>query len=266
MYRLASLLVVVGIASSASAQPVSTQAVDAQAASVVRGPAAPVPPSTISRDHAGHATVRAIKLLAPLVLDGKLEEDVYTSNPPFGDLIQVVPQTGQPATERTDVWLMFDDKNVYVGARVFDSSPPEKWIANEYRRDSSPLRQNDHVGVGFDTFYDRRSGFMFYASPLAAFSDYSVIDEGAPNSDWNPVWNVRTGRFDGGWTMEMIIPFKSLRYHGGQNQTWGFQVRRSIRRKNEWGRTGEFIRWPLIDAHAVLQPAHRAQSRPRRAH
>ena len=234
MYRLARLLVVVGIASSASAQPVSTQAIDAQAASVVRGPAAPVPPSTISRDDAGHATVRAIKLLAPLVLDGKLEEDVYTSNPPFGDLIQVVPQTGQPATERTDVWLMFDDKNVYVGARVFDSSPPEKWIANEYRRDSSPLRQNDHVGVGFDTFYDRRSGFMFYASPLAAFSDYSVIDEGAPNSDWNPVWNVRTGRFDGGWTMEMIIPFKSLRYHGGQNQTWGFQVRRSIRRKNEW--------------------------------
>ena len=48
------------------------------------------------------------------------------------------------------------------------------------------------------------------------------------------MWNVRTGRFDGGWTMEMIIPFKSLRYHGGRNQTWGFQVRRSIRRKNEW--------------------------------
>ena len=53
---------------------------------------------------------------------------------------------------------------------------------------------------------------MFYASPLGAFSDYSIIDEGQPNSDWNPVWNVRTGRFDGGWTMEMIIPFKSLRY------------------------------------------------------
>ena len=75
---------------------------------------------------------------------------------------------------------------------------------------------------------------MFYASPLGAFSDYSIIDEGQPNSDWNPVWNVRTGRFEGGWTMEMIIPFKSLRFDGGANQTWGFQVRRSIRRKNEW--------------------------------
>ena len=186
------------------------------------------------KDGTAVPTVRAIKLLAPLVVDGKLDEDVYTANPPFGDLVQVVPQTGQPATERTDLWLMFDDNNVYVGARVFDSSPPEKWIANEYRRDSAPLRQNDHVGVGFDTFHDRRSGFMFYASPLGAFSDYSIIDEGAPNGDWNPVWNVRTGRFAGGWTMEMIIPFKSLRYHGGRDQTWGFQVRRSIRRKNEW--------------------------------
>ena len=74
----------------------------------------------------GKATVRAIKLLAPLVVDGRLDEDVYTSNPPFGDLIQVVPATGQPATERTDLWLMFDDKNIYVAARVHDSAPPEQ--------------------------------------------------------------------------------------------------------------------------------------------
>ena len=52
------------------------------------------------------------------------------------------------------------------------------------------MRQNDHFGVGFDTFYDRRSGFMFYANPLGGFSDYSVVDEGAPNTDWNPVWDV----------------------------------------------------------------------------
>jgi Domain of unknown function (DUF5916) len=201
---------------------------------VLDGPPAPVPPATINRDDEGDATVRAIKLLAPLVVDGRLDEDVYTSNPPFGDLIQVVPATGKPATERTDLWLMFDDNNIYLGARVHDSAPPEQWIANEYRRDTNQLRQNDHIAIGLDTFYDRRSGFMFYATPLGAFSDYSTIDEGQPNTDWNPVWNVRTGRFDGGWTMEMIIPFKSLRFRGGRNQTWGLQVRRSIRRKNEW--------------------------------
>ncbi|MCC6992057.1 MAG: carbohydrate binding family 9 domain-containing protein, partial [Acidobacteria bacterium] len=191
-------------------------------------------PASITRDAAHQATVRAIKLSAPLAVDGRLDESVYTENEPFGDLIQVVPALGQPATERTDLWLMFDDKNVYVAAKVFDSAPPSQWVANEYRRDTNQLRQNDHIGIGLDTYYDRRSAFMFYATPLGAFSDYSVIDEGASNTDWNPVWNVRTGRFDGGWTMEMIIPFKSLRFTGGANQNWGLQVRRSIRRKNEW--------------------------------
>ena len=96
------------------------------------------------------------------------------------------------------------------------------------------MRNNDHFGVGFDTFYDRRSGFMFYANPIGGFSDYSIVDEGQPNSDWNPVWSSRTGRFDGGWTVEMAIPFKSLRYTSGPDQVWGIQFRRSIRHKNEW--------------------------------
>ena len=96
------------------------------------------------------------------------------------------------------------------------------------------MRQNDHFGVGFDTFYDRRSGFMFYANVLGGFADYSVVDEGSPNTDWNPVWDVKTGRFDGGWTLEMQFPFKSLRYTSGADQVWGIQFRRSIRHKNEW--------------------------------
>ncbi len=86
----------------------------------------------------------------------------------------------------------------------------------------------------FDTFYDRRSGFLFYTNPLGARADYSVVDEGGSNTDWNPVWSLKTGRFDGGWTVEMAIPFKSLRYRAGPNQVWGIQLRRAIRRKNEW--------------------------------
>ena len=130
--------------------------------------------------------------------------------------------------------MLFDGDNIYVAARCWDNAPPDKWIANELRRDTNQMRNNDHFGVGFDTFYDRRSGFMFYANPLGGFSDYSVIDEGAPNTDWNPVWDVRTGRFEGGWTLEMKFPFKSLRYTSGSDQVWGIQFRRSIRHKNEW--------------------------------
>jgi hypothetical protein len=201
---------------------------------VIDGPAAPVAPDTITRDAAGRATVRALKLPESLKLDGVLDEAVYSENPPFGGFIQVVPKAGAPSSERTDVWVMFDTTNMYVAAKCWDSAPPEKWVANELRRDTNQLRQNDTFGVMFDTFYDRRSGFMFYTNPLGALADYSVVDEGQSNTDWNPVWNVRTGRFEGGWTVEMAIPFKTLRYRSGQDQVWGIQLRRSIRRKNEW--------------------------------
>ncbi len=190
----------------------------------------------MARDAAtGMATIRAIRLGGrPFLVDGQLDEAVYTEHPPFGGLLQASPKSGEAPTEKTEMWVLFDEANIYVSARCYDQAPPEAWIANELRRDTNQMRQNDHFGVGFDTFYDRRSGFMFYANPIGGFSDYSVVDEGAPNSDWNPVWSVRTGRFDGGWTLEMAIPFKSLRYMSGENQVWGIQFRRSIRHKNEW--------------------------------
>jgi hypothetical protein len=197
-------------------------------------PAPPIAPETITRDTSGKATVRAIGLTEALRLDGTLDEEVYAANPPFGGFIQVVPKAGAPSSERTDVWVMFDATNMYVACRCWDSAPPERWVANELRRDTNQLRQNDTFGVMFDTFYDRRSGFMFYTNPLGAIADYSVVDEGQSNTDWNPVWSVRTGRFEGGWTVEMAIPFKTLRYRSGPGQVWGIQLRRGIRRKNEW--------------------------------
>jgi hypothetical protein len=197
-------------------------------------PPPPIAPEVMTRDAAGHVTIRAIKLTAPLHVDGKLDEDVYQQERPFGGFIQVVPKYGAQQSERTDVWIMYDDQNMYVTCRCWDSSPPAKWIANELRRDTGQLRQNDQIGVMFDTFHDRRSGFLFYTNPLGARADYSVVDEGGSNTDWNPVWESKTGRFDGGWTVEMAIPFKSLRYRSGPNQVWGIQMRRAVRRKNEW--------------------------------
>jgi hypothetical protein len=220
-------------ATSALAQTTNQDVAPAPAI-VIDGSPPPVPPQSITRDERRRATVRAIKLAEPLRLDGRLDEDVYQQHAPFGGFIQVAPDYGADATEKTDIWISYDQNNIYMSARLWDSAPPERWISNELRRDTNQLRQNDHIGVMFDTFYDRRSGFMFYTNPLGALADYSVIDEGSPNTDWNPVWESRTGTFDGGWTVEMAIPFKTLRYRSGNNQVWGFQLRRSIRHKNEW--------------------------------
>ena len=152
----------------------------------------------------------------------------------ISDFVQQVPREGAPATERTESWVLFDRDTLYISARCWDTAPPEQWVANELRRDTNQLRQNDTFGVILDTFYDRRNGFLFYTNPLGARADQAVTDEGNLNPDWNPVWDVRTGRFDGGWTVEMAIPFKSLRYRSGANQVWGINIRRVIRRKNEW--------------------------------
>lgn len=206
----------------------------AQSPPELDGPPPPQPPAVITRDGAGRATVRAIRLSAPLTVDGVLDEEVYRREVPFGGLIQVAPAYGEPSTERSDIWITYDDTHIYLSCRCHDSAPPEEWVVNELRRDTGGLRNNEHIGVMFDTFYDRRSGFAFYTNPLGARADYSVVDEGGSNSDWNPVWRSRTGRFDGGYTVEMAIPFKSLRYRAGPNQVWGVQIRRSLRHKNEW--------------------------------
>ena len=229
--------------SPASGQPLPGQvapgalaaaALDPALSAAIDGPPAPVAPAMMNRDAAGRTTVRAIRLATGIRLDGVLDEAVYGSVPPITDFLQQVPVEGAPATERTEAWIMFDGENVYVSARVYDSAPESEWVANEMRRDTNQLRQNDTFTVFFDTFYDRRNGFNFYTNPLGARADQQFTNEGNPNSDWNPVWDVRTGRFDGGWTAEMEIPFKTLRYRGGGAQLWGVQMRRSVRRKNEW--------------------------------
>ena len=93
-------------------------------------------PAVVTRDESGRATVRAIRLTEPLHLDGKLDEDVYRTSQSVSDFVQQVPREGAPATERTESWVMFDRDTLYIAARCWDSAPPERWIANELRRES----------------------------------------------------------------------------------------------------------------------------------
>ena len=232
--RLAAVLVscALTLALTPRAAAAQQQALAPQTGAI-DGPPAPVPPATINRDAAGGATVRAVRLEGPWRLDGVLDEPMYAAVESFGGFIQQAPDEGAPATEATENWIFFDDESIYVGARVYESVPESAWVANEMQRDSFQLINNDGYIVVFDTFYDRRNGFSFRVNPIGGFSDQQITDEGNPNPDWNPVWDVRTGRFDGGWTVEMEIPFKSLRFRPGANQVWGIQVGRDIRSNYE---------------------------------
>ncbi len=202
------------------------------AAVATAGPPPPTLPATIARDEDGRATVRAVPLAAPLKLDGVLDEAIYSSVQPFSGFIQMEPRGGQPATEKTEGWILFDKDNVYVSMRAWESAP-ERIILNEMRRDSNNIRQGDSIGFSFDTFLDKRNAVQFEVNALAGRTDGQSTNERQYNADWNPVWAVAAGRFEGGWTIEAAIPFKSLRYRQGRSQIWGFQARRVSKWKNE---------------------------------
>jgi hypothetical protein len=202
------------------------------------------PITVMTRDGNGGTTVRAVRIEAPLRIDGALDEDLYRRVAPMTGFIQIEPDDGSVASERTDLWLAFDNDNVYVSFRVWDSQM-DRLVATEMRRDNGILWSgNDNVVFVFDTFNDRRSAVSFTVNALGGRADGQVINERQFNPDWNPVWSLKTGRFDGGWTVEGALPFKSLRYQPGTSQTWGFNAMRVKRSKNEI---------------SMLSPAPRAQ-------
>ena len=188
-------------------------------------------PAIVSRTAPDKVTVRAVRLETPLKIDGRLDEAVYESVEPITGFIQQEPREGEPATEKTEAWILFDDENLYIAARNWDSHP-EREIANELRRDNGNILGNENVTFVIDTFHDGRNGYLFQTNPLGGLRDMVVTDD-LQNSSWNGIWSVKTGRFEHGWTIEVAIPFKTLRYHGSGPQTWGINLRRFVKWKNE---------------------------------
>ena len=199
---------------------------------IIDGPPPPDPPEVIARDGEGRVTMRAIRLDSPLRLDGQLSEEVFLSVPPVTNFIQQEPDEGAPAVDQTEVWVLFDDDTFYVAARCW-SADPDRIVANVMRRDSYGMFGNETFGVVLDTYYDRRNAFNFMTNAIGGLFDATITNERTPNLDWNAVWDVRSERFDQGWTVEMAIPFKSLRYRTGATQIWGINFQRRVASTNE---------------------------------
>jgi len=174
----------------------------------------------------------AVKVNPSPNIDGVLDDECWHRATPISDFFQRDPREGEPSTEKTEVRIVYDDDRLYIGISCFDSEA-SKIIANELRRDGV-LDNDDVVGIVLDTFHDHRSGFQFAINPNGARYDGLITDDGnGQNRDWNGVWDVRTTVTSDGWFAEIEIPFSTLRFSEDNNQVWGFNVQRSIRRKNE---------------------------------
>ncbi|RPI54580.1 MAG: hypothetical protein EHM55_10410, partial [Acidobacteria bacterium] len=187
-------------------------------------PQAPRPGDALARS----ATVTVAS--APITVDGALSESVWESAPKIGDLIQRQPYEGQPATERTEVTLLRDESNLYIGVVAYDSEP-QRTIGTQMARDAG-LNADDRIEILLDTFRDQRSAFYFATNPAGALVDGLAFSNGQLNTDWDAIWQVRTSRTDEGWVAEFAIPFKSLSFPAGQD-AWGFNISRTIYRKLE---------------------------------
>lgn len=190
----------------------------------------PVPPAVVSQDNAGHVTIRATRVTEPIKIDGKLDDRAYSEVQAISGLIQLQPRDGEPVSEKTEMWILFDNENLYVACRCWQRNP-KTLIFDDMRRDTS--NNGDYISISLDTFHDRRNSYLFYVNPMGGIMDVATSDERSRNNDWNGVWNAAGGRFDGGWVSEMAIPFKSLRYRPGRDQVWGVILRRRIRHNGD---------------------------------
>jgi hypothetical protein len=191
--------------------------------------AAAAPPDPEGLDPANkHMT--AIRVDVAPVLDGRIDEEVWERAIPITDFRQREPQEGAPASERTEVRLLYDDRNLYV-AFILGDREPDRIIATQLRRDDR-MRTDDTMAILLDTYHDHRNGFLFRVNPLGTRYDATLTNQNQINSEWDEVWHAAARITDEGWVAELAIPFRILRYPKGSH-TWGVDFKREIRRRNE---------------------------------
>jgi hypothetical protein len=181
----------------------------------------------------------AVRLTEPIVVDGLLDDAAWKLAAPAEEFYQQFPDEFAPATERTEVRFLYDADTLYVGAMLYDDEPG-RLIIDSLRRDFSNF-QSDSFLLVFDTFLDRRSGYGFVTNAAGAQRDVQASDNGRRNDgNWDGAWSVRSRVLDNGWSTEIAVPFKTLRFPAGHEQAWGLNMQRVFRRKNE------FVTWAPV--------------------
>jgi hypothetical protein len=164
------------------------------------------------------------------VIDGLLDDAAWGSAPVAGDFVQLEPDEGQPATERSEVRVLYGPDALYVAFQAWDSRP-DSIAAQLTRRDQGSYSDAVHVIV--DSYFDRRTAFHFGVNPVGVKTDLYRFDDTQDDRTWDAVWDVSTRIGEDGWTAEFRIPYSQLRFGNHDNQTWGINFAREIARKQE---------------------------------
>jgi hypothetical protein len=180
-------------------------------------------------------SLHAVRLAGDLpAIDGRLDEAVWSMAPAGTDFIQTRPTPGAPSTQQTDVRFAYDDDAIYVAVRLHDSAP-DSIVGQLARRDQGVY--SDWVFICLDSYYDRRTGFVFAVNPKGVKVDLLLYDDTNDDESWDAIWDVGTHQDSTGWTAEFRIPLSQLRYStknlSVENIVWGMNVLRKIARNGE---------------------------------
>ena len=175
----------------------------------------------------------AHRISEEIKIDGILDEPIWQSVEPIRQLYQIQPDQGEPATQPSEVRMLYDDKKLYFGFIFFDSDI-DKLVANDMRRDSPGLRSNDYGFLLLDTYNDRRNAVFFRFTPVGGMEDTAVSNSGGSlNQSWDIVWECRCRINEDNWTAEIAIPFNQLRFERSDMINWGLNFGREIARNQE---------------------------------
>jgi len=182
------------------------------------------------RSHPGR-TMTAVRInpTTPKI-DGILDDEVWQHVPASGDFLQVEPNEGEPATEKTTVQIVYDDEALYVGVMCYDSEP-DKIVARLARRDG--WVEADRVSIDIDAHHDHQTANWFMVNAAGVKSDGQIYNDTCKDGSWNGIWEAKTAIHDQGWSAEYRIPYHTLRFSPKEEYVWGMHLGRYISRKNE---------------------------------
>lgn len=185
--------------------------------------------TTLSANKPSDKKVKAYRIKIPLKIDGILDEELYKQTP-IDDFTQKDPNEGEPVSERTHVWVGYDDEYVYFAAKMFDSEP-ELIDQMLVRRDL--FSNSDWFIVAVDPFMDKMTGFMFAVNAGGSIADATIANDNRIDESWDGVWESKVIIDENGWNVELKIPFSQLRFNEAYDMKWGINFERHIKRKNE---------------------------------
>ena len=200
----------------------------------------------LEAQHSQPDVLKALKIESTIKLDGILDEPDWAKAQPISNFTQRELNENAPATERTEVAVLYNRTELYIGVWCFDSEP-DKIVAQKMKWDFEYGAEDNFIFV-FDTYGDKRNAYLFATNPNGAQYDALVVDNiRRTNVDWNGIWYVAAARTSQGWFAEVKIPFSTLKFNAANEQSWGINFERNIRRKREqvlwqgWSRDASIV-------------------------